>query len=410
MHIRDIVVTPIAFRDPPLLNAAGLHEPLALRTIVQVELDDGTVGLGEAQGESRYIEGLRLARAAVAGMSVFDTTAILERVFMAFADAGFAASAKDAWTVAAALEVAFLDAQGKALGIPVCDLLGGAVREHVPFSAYLFYKPAAHVDAEPDEWGAALDPDGVVTQAETLRDRYGFASFKLKAGVFPPADEIAAIEALAERFPGHPLRIDPNGAWTVPTAIDAALRLAGKLEYLEDPVIGREAMAEVGRATPIPLATNMCVTAFDEIPDAVSRRSVSVVLADHHYWGGLRRTRELATICGTFGIGVSMHSNSHLGISLQAMTHLAAATPNLSYACDTHYPWNSQDEIVAGGPIPIVNGHVQVTRTPGLGVTVDEAALARAAATYRESRRTTRDDATYMRRYRADFDPAIPRF
>ncbi len=108
------------------------------------------------------------------------------------------------------------------------------------------------------------------------------------------------------------------------------------------------AMGEVGRRTGIPLATNMCTTSFYDIPGSVQHHSEDIILSDHHFWGGLRSTIELARICQVFGRGLSMHSNSHVGISLAAMAHLAAAIPNLTYACDTHYPWQS-DEVIVGG-------------------------------------------------------------
>ncbi len=104
------------------------------------------------------------------------------------------------------------------------------------------------------------------------------------------------------------------------------LGLAGILEYLEDPTPGLDGMAEVAQQAPMPLATNMCVVAFDQL-GARGGETVrcGVVLSDHHYWGGLQRSRLLAGICDTFGLGLSMHSNSHLGISLAAMVHLAGA-------------------------------------------------------------------------------------
>jgi hypothetical protein len=121
--------------------------------------------------------------------------------------------------------------------------------------------------------------------------------------------------------------------------VRVAGRAAGLLEYLEDPAPGLAGMAEVAARAPMPLATNMCVVEFGDLPEAVRLGSVGVVLADHHYWGGLTGCARLAAICRTWGLGLSMHSNSHLGISLAAMTHLAAAAPNLTYAVDTHTPW-----------------------------------------------------------------------
>jgi glucarate dehydratase len=102
-------------------------------------------------------------------------------------------------------------------------------------------------------------------------------------------------------------------------------------------------------------------------------------------------------VCRTFGRGLSMHSNSHLGISLMAMAHLAAAVPNLDYSLDTHYPWQSED-VIAGGRIPFDGGAVRLTNAPGLGVELDREALARLHANYQVSGQTLRDDAAEMRK------------
>jgi glucarate dehydratase len=291
----------------------------------------------------------------------------------------------------------------------VSDLLGGVVRERVPYSAYLFYKWAAHPGLDPDEYGEALDPEGIVAQARWMIETYGFGAIKLKGGVFHPDDEVEAILALRDAFPDLPLRLDPNAAWSVETSVRVAQRLEGVLEYLEDPTATREAMALVARECSVPLATNMCVVGFEDIPDAVRRAAVGVILSDHHYWGGLRASCELATLCETFDLGLSMHSNSHLGISLAAMTHLAASVPHLSYALDTHWPWKSED-VVVPGVLDVVDGAVTVPRTPGLGVEIDEDALARAHEQYVRCGLTQRDDTAYMRRFSPNFNPTPPRW
>ena len=347
MKISDVVVTPVAFPDPPLLNSAGVHQPWALRQIVEIHAE-GYVGLGETYGD------LDLSAAAqLVGQDVF------------------AALSLDGLKLRAVCETALLDLQGKALGRPVYDLLGGKVRDRIPFAGYLFYKWEGS-----DDYGPAVDPAGIVAQARLMVRRYGFGSLKLKGGVFPPDEEIAAIHALREAFPEHPLRLDPNCAWTVPTSLAVAERTAGLLEYLEDPTPGIAGMAEVAAAAPMPLATNMCVVSFADIPPAFARRAVGVVLADHHFWGGLRATQRLAGICETYGVGLSMHSNSHLGISLAAMVQVAAATPQLAYASDTHTPWQLGVDVVTA-PLSIVDGAVAVPDGPGLGVELDPEIVAR---------------------------------
>jgi glucarate dehydratase len=416
MIIRDLVITPIAFSDPPLLNAAGLHEPKALRTIVQLVVDGGVVGLGEGGGGLALTQRLEQVRPAVIGRSVADLHGIEAAIDEVLGGDAGPVSRRDRRAVLAPIEVAAQDAHGHLTGLSVAELLGGAVREQVPFAAYLFYKWAAHPDAATgtiegsDPWGEALDPEGIVRQARALIDRYGFRSIKLKAGVRPPEEEMAAIRALAEAFPGHPLRIDPNGAWSVETSERVAAEIGHLLEYFEDPVLGLDAMAEVRRRTGLPLATNMCVVAFEHVAEAVRKDSVQIILGDHHYWGGLRHTQELGAICATFGLGLSMHSNSHLGISLAAMVHLAAATPALTYDCDTHYPWNRDEDVIVPGALEITDGAVRVPVGPGLGVSLDEEALARQHQVFLDAALRERDDAGYLQRFEPGFDPALPRF
>jgi glucarate dehydratase len=393
--VAGVSVIPVAVKDPPLLNSRGVHEPYALRAILRVRTDDGLEGLSEAYGDDPALARLRAAADLVTGLPIWDLNELHRRVTDP--------------TTAAAYEVALFDLQGKQTGLRVCDLLGGAVRDAVPFSAYLFYKWAGHPGQPPDRFGAALDPDGIVAQAKEFVRRYGFGSLKLKGGVFPPAEEIAAVHALRAAFPDHPLRLDPNANWTVATSHLVARELAGTLEYLEDPTAGIAGMAEVAAGTTVPLATNMCVVDFPDIPPAVAAGAVRIVLADHHFWGGLRASQRLAGICETFGLGLSMHSNTHLGISLAAMTHLAAATPRLTYACDTHSVWQDE-EVIEPGALELRDGAVRVPAGPGLGVRLDEEALQRLHRQYLDCGIRRRDDVAAMRVVHPEWTGARPRF
>jgi glucarate dehydratase len=285
------------------------------------------------------------------------------------------------------------------------------VRDAVPYSAYLFFKYAEHVDKPyaPDAWGEALTPAQIVAQARRMIELYGFRSIKLKGGVFEPAHEIECVRALRNAFPELPLRLDPNANWSLATSIGAARALDELLEYYEDPTPGLEGMAELTKHTRVPLATNMVVTTLGEFRRSVALGSVNVVLSDHHYWGGLRATQALARMCETFGLGISMHSNSHLGISLLAMTHVAASIGNLGYACDTHYPWQ-EEEVIAGGRVEFVDGSVTVPRTPGLGVTIDAVKLDTLRRQYLECGVRDRNDLAQMRKYDPSFPATSPRF
>jgi hypothetical protein len=146
---------------------------------------------------------------------------------------------------------------------------------------------------------------------------------------------------LRVEFPDHGLRIDPMGAWTVPTAVEVVTKLDGVLEYLEDPCRGMDAMAELSAQIDMSLATNPVVVEFEEIIEEVKKDAVQIILSDYHYWRGATGAIHLGEICRAANLGVSMHSNSHLGISLAAMCHVAAAAPHLTYDCDSHCPWST---------------------------------------------------------------------
>ncbi|MCW5321978.1 glucarate dehydratase [Verminephrobacter aporrectodeae subsp. tuberculatae] len=424
MKISAIRVTPIAIRDPALLNAAGVHEPFGLRSIIEVEGANGLVGLGETYGDAALLSLLTRCQHGLAGGSAFDLHRLWQQVQRHAAQAMAQTTAHGEMELApgslsshlassaySAFEVAFLDLQARTLGIPLVDLLGGKVRDKVAYSAYLFYKWNAAVDPEyaPDPYGEALNPAQIVAQAQSMIAQYGFESIKLKAGVMDPMQEADAILALKAAFPGRPLRIDPNGNWSLATSLKVADRLQGSLEYYEDPTPTLEGMAQVHRASGMPLATNMVVTNWSELRRAVQIDAVQILLSDHHYWGGLRATQALAKTCEAFGLGLSMHSNSHLGISLMAMTHLAASVQHLSYACDTHYPWQS-DEVLVGGKLPIVGGCVHLTDKPGLGVELDPHKLAELHDAFKSCRIRTRNDVAQMQRYRPDWRQIKPRF
>ena len=402
MRITDLKATPVAFPDPPLRNAWGVHAPLAFRTIIEITTDVGITGIAETYGPGA---GAALSSEGDAGAGVFAATrrALLGMDPHHLNRIRYLISSPRVYQ---AVEIACLDIIGQATERPICDLLGGAVRDQVPFAAYLFYKFAGD-----DPWGEVSSPEALVHEAERMVAQHGFRTLKLKGGVLPPAEEVDTIRLLRERFgPGYQLRIDPNAAWSVETSIRLARRLERyDLEYLEDPTWGIAGMAEVARRTAIPLATNMCVTRFEDIPQAVRAGAVNVILGDHHYWGGLRAFRQLGHLCAVFGLGISMHSNSHLGVSLAAMIHAAAVTPNLITACDTHYVW-LQEDLIEGGMFRFQDGMLPVPTAPGLGVRLDREKLARFHERYRRSQERLRDDTAAMRRRDPGYLPLRPRW
>jgi glucarate dehydratase len=416
MRITEVQVTPIAVPDVPLVNTKGVHQKVFLRAVIQVKTDNGLVGLGEAYGAKRTLTGLQAVAPTLEGLDPYDLRDLRARVEAALPNAGGVnaptalADHKVVDVVYAAFEIACLDLRGKEVGRPLYDLLGGAVRKEIPFGAYLFFKFANRPDAISDDiFGEVMTPDAMVEEARALVGEYGFKSLKLKGGVLEPDLEVETMLKLREAFPHHPLRIDPMGAWTVETAKRVVKQLDGVLEYLEDPVRGMDAMAELSAQIDMPLATNLVVVEFEHVIEAVKKDAVQIVLSDHHYWRGATGAIHLGEMCRAADLGVSMHSNSHLGISLAAMCHVAAATPNLTYDCDTHYPWYDR-EIIKGGRPTFKDGKLPVPDGPGLGVELDHDAVAELHELYNQQMIVDRDDTDEMLKYVPDYVRVVPRW
>ena len=439
MKITELVLHPIAIADPPLRSSYGLHAPFALRTVVELKTDSGLTGISETYGGDGPLAGLEAVRSRVTGMDPFqlaglwrDLSAEAERE-IASAPGGRSQTYlvpgenpldRHARTFAA-IEIACLDLIGKATGKPVCDVIGGRVRDRVSFSAYLFYKHGGGGgvgdDAREDEYGEVLSAEACVRECRQMIAQYGFREIKLKGGVLDPAVEIESIKALRAAFgPSYPLRIDPNCAWSVDTSVEVGRALKNELSnggYLEDPCATLEGMGEVRRQllaedNHTDQGSNVAVTCFADVPRAKELDAVQIVLSDPHYWGGMRNVQQLSHLTGVLGMGLSMHSNSHLGVSLMAMTHVAAACPNLTYACDTHYPWQTaQDEIVSSGRVKFVDGCVEIPKKPGLGVDLDYDQLARGRERYSKIPFRKRDDEAEMRKHvDPDWKRVLPRW
>lgn len=278
----------------------------------------------------------------------------------------------------AAVEFACLDLVGQHLEVPVHDLLGGRVRDRVPFASYLFYRYAA------DGFAEVRTPEQLVGHARKLKAEHGFSVHKLKGGVFPPDYELECYRALADAFPGDRLRYDPNAVLSMAEGLRFGKAIEGlDNDYLEDPVFGLEGLRLVRERVGVPLATNTVVVNFEQLASNVLRRAADVVLLDTTFWGGIRPCVKAAAVCETFQLGVAVHSSGELGIQLATMLHLGAVLPNLTYAADAHYH-QLRDDVITGGKLPYVNGTIAVPTGPGLGVRLDPAKVAQYAELYRE--------------------------
>ena len=376
MKITDVRATTVTVPlEAPLRHANGCHWGRFVRTIVEVEADNGLIGLGEMGGGG---ESAVAGIVAMKGYLVGRDPARLEE--MKFLLANPTASLYNNRTqMVAAIEFACLDLLGQAWGVPVCDILGGRVRDRVTFASYLFYRYAAA-----NGRGAVRTGDDLIAQARALKTAHGFRTHKLKGGVFPPDYDLESYRALAAAFPDDSFRFDPNAVWTA----EQAVRFGRAIEdlnndYLEDPVFGLAGMRFVREKVRLPLATNTVVVNFEQLAANVLHRAVDVILLDTTFWGGIRPCVKAAGVCETFQLGVAVHSSGELGIQLATMLHLGAVVPNLSFAADAHYH-HLTDDIIEGGKLQYEQGAIRVPDGPGLGVRLDHEKVARYAQLYRE--------------------------
>jgi glucarate dehydratase len=363
MKITDIRATPVTVPlAAPLRHANGCHWGRFVRTIVEVETDEGIVGLGEMGG------GGESAVTAFHGLKAYllghDPTRLEE---MRFLIANPTASLYNNRTqILAALEFACLDIMGQKWGVPVHDILGGKLRDRVSFASYLFFR-------YPDgtRGGEVRTVDQLVAQARELKAEHGFTAHKLKGGVFAPEYELECYRAVADSLPGDSFRFDPNGVWSTEKAIWFGQQIEDlNNDYLEDPVYGLSGMRRTREKVRMPLATNTVVVGFEQLAANVLDTAVDVILLDTTFWGGIRPCVKAAGICETFQLGVAVHSSGELGIQLATMLHLGAVIPNLSFAADAHYH-HLLDDVIVGGKMKYCKGSIAVPTGPGLGVRLD---------------------------------------
>ncbi|MCF4121618.1 glucarate dehydratase [Antribacter sp. KLBMP9083] len=434
--VATVEVVPVAGHDSMLLNLSGAHAPYFTRNVVVVTDSEGRTGLGEVPGGEAIRRTIEDAATHVVGRRVSEYPSLLREVQARYATRDAAGRGQQTFdqrvTIHAvtALESSLLDLLGQHLEVPVAELLGdGRQRSTVPILGYLFYVgdytgtdlPYV-VEPDPaDDWERvrrqpALDPESIVRLAEAARARYGFHDFKLKGGVFAGEQEMAAVRALAERFPEARVTLDPNGGWLLADAIELCRDAAGVLAYAEDPcgaedgLSGRETMAEFRRATGIPTATNMIATDWRQMAHAVRAAAVDIPLADPHFWT-MRGSVRVAQLCHDFGLTWGSHSNNHFDISLAMFTHVGAAAPGNITALDTHWIWQD-GQALTREPLTIRGGAIAVPDRPGLGIEVDRDALTAANELYLEQGLGARDDAVAMGRLVPGwtFDPKRPAF
>jgi glucarate dehydratase len=417
-------VIPVAGHDSLLLNLSGGHGPVFIRNLVLLEDNAGQMGVGESPGGEAVRRTLESSADLVVGRRVGEMADVLGGVDQAFGHLDAGGRGRQTFDqrvtihARAALESAFLDLMGQALGVPVATLLGeGCQRTSVEVLGYLFFVgdrfqtqfEYQSPGRSADQWERvrcleSLDADAIVRQALAAKERFGFTTFKLKGGVLDGPAECDCIRALADALPGCGLTIDPNGCWSLAKAIEWLKPLRPVLVYAEDPcgaecgLSGCEALAEFRRCTGIATATNMVAVDFPGLVEAIRVQAVDVPLADCHFWT-MNGAVTVSKLCELWGLTWGSHSNNHFDISLAMMTHTAAAALGRVTPIDTHWIWQVGQSLTRE-PLKICGGRIEVPNRPGLGLELDMQRVDAAHKLYQHYGTHARDDATAMQQLR----------
>lgn len=425
--ITQMQVIPVAGYDSMLMTLSGAHAPCFTRNLVLLTDSAGHTGVGEIHGGDYTCDCLNAVRPLVEGQPIAHGRQILQTIHRlarpAAGDDGGGIQTldiaklkfvvKSEW----AIECALLDLLGQFLGVPMCQLLGeGQQRTQVPVLGYLFYvsdkgkvpagaQPYLDERDSPDPWfrlrrEEILTPARVVEEAEALREKYGFDSFKLKGGVLSGETEMETVRALKGRFPSARINIDPNGAWSLEEAVRLCRDMHGVLTYVEDPCgpeggySGREILREFKNATGFQVATNMIATDWRQFYHTVGQSACDIILADPHFWGFDGAVR-MSQLLAPWGLTWGIHSNNHFDITLAAFAQVGAAAVGEPAPLDTHWIWQDGQQLLTDPP-QITGGMVQVPQGPGLGVHLDMDRVMAANALYRRLPSHDRDDGVAM--------------
>ena len=340
---------------------AGGTRHTASGLIVEIHTDEGIVGVGECPGPTQPVIQSVVERELMQFLIGQDPLRVdwlvhrMEEFMRNWIQLGVYGLA--------GVEMALLDLKGKALDVPVTELLGGFCRDEVRFAGYLF------ID----------DPDANAERAaEYVEQCYDELKLKVGRDLGQDHDTLAAIR---DRVGSEvKIRIDANMNWSVPAAVKWIRTLERfDLQYVEQPVpdFDVDGMAQVRRSVAVPLAADEACTDLRSVLALLRADACDVFVVYPSEAGGLTRAAQIAAVADAAGKWCTIGSWAELGVATAGNAHVVASSTNFPFANDTHLPL--QDGDVLDEPLRLDGGRLEALRGPGLGVALDPDNLARLA-------------------------------
>lgn len=368
MKIRAIRATPvnIPFVAPYRFSYGSIAA--LTKTIVEVETEDGVVGLGECADGDRTgdIEAMaepllgldvrlisEAERLVVPGMAYtpWDNVLAKRRAF-------------------GGIEMALWDARGKTENLPLWHLLGGKVRDFVPLTEYFAFRLPG-----PDHPGEA-SPEDIARYCAQMIDAHEARIFEGKLATVDLSTEIEMVRQVRAAIGPRELRLDANGAWTLPTAKMALRQLAEfNISWIEEPVESYEEMSLLR-----PFCNASISSHRIDLRRAVELGAPDAIITNLNELGGIANAVSFIRSCEAFDVGFRFHSGE-TGVGSAAYLQVSAAMRHLTDASQTLLRWYA-DDVIEGGPMQPHSGGLPVPEGPGLGVALDRKALARCHQRY----------------------------
>ncbi|HEY1934129.1 MAG TPA: mandelate racemase/muconate lactonizing enzyme family protein [Acetobacteraceae bacterium] len=372
-RIRDIRVIPLTFTPPETYGSSRGLVRARSGSLVLLDTEDGVQGIGEAAGPGAVLRAWAdVLRPFYVGRSVFAQRAAGQEVLARMYHMG---TQNQMTALLGAIDIAAHDAMGKLLGLSVAELIGGRLRERIPV-----YASGGYFTADDDQ-DAAL-----ARQLEANAER-GFGAFKIKIGRHPAED--AARCNLARRIIGGAplLTVDTNGNYTEDGVLESMRRTAdADIHWYEEPLAPQDwaGYRSLASRAPVRLATGEALYTVFDFRRLIDARLAAVVQPDLTLCGGFEVGRTIGVLCAAEHLRISPHVWG-TGVGLAAALHFLAALPSYPHADHVPFPPlleydvgnNALQNEIFEEPVRFNDGYLDVPQGPGLGVTLDEAAVRR---------------------------------
>lgn len=370
MIVTDVRITPMALPlRTPYVWSQGTEDVFHVN-LVELIGEDGAIGIGEtttAPDAGAQAIVLRKLGQHFIGRSVFEARQIIAEAYRAHFLVFGGNMPRYANQLMCGFDMAALDLQGQAIGRPVWDLLGGAMRDNVD---YFYFLQGQSIE------DLVADAKSAVSAGQPI--------LYLKVGIDPDRD-IAATKAVRQAIGNTRLRLDANEAWDPALALRMITRLAAfDVEYIEQPTpaTSLEALGQVARQSPIAIGADQSVFTLNEVYRAVSGGHAHMIAVGPREMGGLHPMMKAAAIAEAAGLKLCIHSSMTTGITTVAEHHVGRAIANLDDG--NQIMWQLLEETLLDGPdIAPHKGRLSLPGAPGLGLELNRDVIAKASARYR---------------------------